>query len=66
MTKAQKAARAKFHKFCEEHAYTDEFEELNWYDLSIGYFMNSGLTVPEAVELATSVRYDDQYWMEYD
>lgn len=64
MTKTQEMAREKFHKFCEMHAENPDLEELDWYDMSVGFFMACNLTSEEACELANIVRYDDQYFID--
>jgi hypothetical protein len=40
----------------------DSLEELQWYDMSVGFFLALGLKAEEALDLATEVRYHDHYF----
>lgn len=51
-----------------DHAETDEDKKIDaaesqdWFSLSLGYFLAKGLSVDEAHELSSYVRYDQKYW----
>ena len=52
-----------FRKFCESSRAKHELlNELNWYDMSIGWFLAKGISVSRAFKLARTVRYDSEYW----
>jgi hypothetical protein len=40
----------------------DPFEEINFYDVSLGFFIALGVPWDDAFRLARIVRYDFQYW----
>lgn len=61
-TPQQVAAVEKFKAFCLSSTLDDKSDELDWYALSIGFFLALGLTEDEAFELALHVRYDKGYW----
>ncbi len=56
-------AREAFKRFCLQYGEDERFEDLNWYDMSVGFFMALGLTPDEARELANECRYTNQYWL---
>lgn len=60
-TPAQVAAVEKFKALCVS-GNVDRNEELDWYDMSIGFFLALGLTETEANEMAIYARYDEGYW----
>ncbi len=47
---------------CERAKEVDPQEELDWYALSIGFFLAKGATLEEAEKLAVEARYTHQYW----
>lgn len=47
---------------CEKWQEVDLDSRLDWYDLSIGFFLAKGLNIKEAHELASEVRYKYEYW----
>jgi len=47
---------------CDKSKDIDPNEELQWRDMSIGYFLAKGVDVNIAHELATIVRYYFHYW----
>lgn len=59
-----------FKDFCSKFGNSGRFEEINFYDLSLGFFMALGLTdnldnpglESPAFALARICRYDFQYW----
>lgn len=66
MTKGE--AREKFHQFClddknpDGSSKVDPDEELDWYALSVGFFIALGLDGDDSRDLAGIVRYTDHYW----
>lgn len=61
---AENAVLAKFEVFCKNNSLDDCFDELDWYALSIGYFVASGITDTDRLnELAVYARYDCGYWV---
>lgn len=54
---------AAFKGFCQKHAGDTRLDDIQWYDMSVGWFLAKGAKdVDEAVELAVTARYDHQYW----
>jgi hypothetical protein len=54
-----------FKAFCRSTADAKEdFDELDWYDMSVGYFIGKGLPARDAFALASICRYKYQYWCE--
>lgn len=52
-----------FKNFCQsEKAKDPELDELDWYDMSIGFFLALGLSVEDAYAVATECMYTRQYW----
>ena len=41
----------------------EDFQERDWYDLSIGWFLANGVFKDDAFDLALIVRYDFHYWI---
>jgi hypothetical protein len=61
ITKEQ--ATEKFKAFCHSSAAKDpELDELDWYDMSVGFFLALGLSVEDAYDVATKCRYTHKYW----
>lgn len=53
-----------FKKFCKANTKKESFlEELDWYALSVGWFLAKGATLEEANTLACKARYDYGYWV---
>lgn len=40
----------------------EEFSELDWYDMSIGFFFAKGATYEQASKCARTARYTYEYW----
>lgn len=62
---------AEFRNFCIEHAYNGQFDEQDFYSLSLGFFIALGVTgdinntgdkFADAFSLAVACRYNLQYW----
>lgn len=49
---------------CERSSEVDPSEELDWYSLSLGFFIACGLTPDIATDMAIHVRYDLGYWQD--
>lgn len=49
-------------EICEREKEIDPNEELDWFSMSIGYFIAKGLSVQDAFNLASEVRYVDEYF----
>ena len=47
---------------CSKADEIDLDDEIDWKDMSIGFFLACGLSVEQAKSLATDVRYNKQYW----
>lgn len=47
---------------CRRGRAIDSSEDLDWFSLSIGFFIACGIKPARAYDLATHVRYDKQYW----
>lgn len=47
---------------CEGAASIDPTRELDWFSLSIGYFLAEGVPIEEAEVLAEETRYTHGYW----
>ena len=64
LTDAEQSALDQFETFCKEGGVLDaELDELDWYDMSIGFFIALGIRDSEKLtELACFVRYKMQYW----
>lgn len=61
MTKDE--AISAFKNFClSSQSEDEELEEVEWYDMSIGYFLALGLDVETSIEAAIECRYTHQYW----
>jgi hypothetical protein len=43
----------------------DEILEIDWYSLSIGWFLAKGASVQDAADLAREARYKHQYWYQH-
>lgn len=52
----------KFKKICELSDRLDPDNELDWYSLSIGFFIAHRLSMKYAHELAIEAKYKHQYW----
>jgi hypothetical protein len=52
----------KFRRLCETSRDIDYGDQLDWYSVSIGFFLSCGLTADEAQLAALYVRYELQYW----
>jgi hypothetical protein len=39
-----------------------EHDELDWFSLSVGFFLANGASIGEALGLAITARYNYQYW----
>ena len=42
----------------------DPEEGLDWFSVSVGYFLALGLSPSDAIDLAIHARYDKHYWNE--
>lgn len=62
MTEEMQKAKQLFKDFCETSGNDTRLEEINWYDMSIGFFISFGLSIDDAEKLAIEVRYKEQYW----
>lgn len=53
-----------FKKFAIENGkiVDSELTELDWYDMSIGWFLAKGASLNQAVECALDARYKHEYW----
>jgi hypothetical protein len=49
-------------KVCDNSKEVDSSNELEWYSLSIGFFLAMGLSVDQAYDYAIAARYDYKYW----
>ena len=49
---------------CEDSEKADQLDELNWYDLSVGFFLALGFPINEVHKMAREVRYQLNYWMD--
>lgn len=56
-------AMERFKQFClSKHGYDDYFDDLDWYDLSIGFFTALGQSAEIVEDLACEARYKHEYW----
>ena len=55
---------SEFKKFCIEINEKDkeQLEELDWYAMSIGFFIAKGCDIDRAKKFAVKARYDCHYW----
>lgn len=51
-----------FKEFCEENTDETLLEEIQWYDMSLGWFLARGADIETAIDLAVAARYDYGYW----
>ena len=49
-------------EICEQGSTIDPGGELDWYALSIGFFLACGLNMDDAGRLACWARYSKEYW----
>jgi hypothetical protein len=62
-TEMQAEALDKFRRFCQSDNGLSHFDELDWYALSIGFFIACGITdADELSKLALHARYRENYW----
>lgn len=47
---------------CLKSGEVDPEEELDWFALSLGFFLAAGLNIDDAHRLSIWARYDAQYW----
>ena len=52
-----------FKVFCQSMDADTDLNDLNWYDVSIGWFMARGCDKETAFELAGIARYEHGYWV---
>ena len=59
----ERAAIKRFRKeVCGRSESIDPYEDLDWYAMSIGFFLALGIPIDDAARLASWARYDQQYW----
>lgn len=63
MTEEMQKAKDLFKEFCLECIDDERLKEIDWYDMSLGFFIALGLPIEQAEELACHVRYDENYWL---
>jgi hypothetical protein len=51
-------------EICDRAKEVDPKDHLDWYSLSIGYFMAKRIDIKQAIALATIARYTYKYWDE--
>lgn len=51
-------------EICEKHETAEGCDEMNWYDLSVGFFLALKFPITEAHVMARKVRYSFKYWMD--
>lgn len=56
-------ALSKFRSFCGHAAGKPEYDDFNWFDLSIGFFAALDLPYLQCSRLASSARYEFKYWV---
>jgi len=63
LTKKMKVVKERFRKeVCLRSLEIDPDDEIDWRDLSMGFFLACGLTIEQANVLASDVRYNEHYW----
>lgn len=54
---------ADFEAFCRSHNKKSSLNDIEWLDMSIGWFLAKGATVRQAMHLASKAAYHHEYWL---